>query len=413
MFPIINIGPLAIQAPGFILLLSFILGLWLTTTFAKNLGTNSEGIENMLLIGLISGIFSARIGYFLKNPSLLSDNPLSLVSLTPSMLDASFGILVGLIVVMIYAQKKNLPLWPTLDSLVPFLILLFAGIHLSNFASGDAFGLETQLPWGIELWNASRHPVQLYALLLAAVLLIWVLAHTKGLKSPGFLQSGSLFLLTLAALGFIMLFTRAFVEQKILLGKLDLYQLMGMLTLLLAVGVAYFHLFQQRKYIEVLILMGSNQNGDVNLPLAISKMSEHQKIRRKSSVYQTEPVKDGTPKTQYLNQVLQIITETPIIELHEQLKTIENELGRDPKNRKSIPIDLDILTYNGDVIIQRGLHIPDPDLIQYRYIAQPVAEIMPDFRHPASGQPIASILEKMRDDSQVIKLNEVENEPSG
>lgn len=413
MFPIINIGPLAIQAPGFILLLSFILGLWVTTTFAKNLGTNAEGIENMLLYGLISGILSARIGYFLKNPALLSDNPLSLVSLTPSMLDASFGVLVGLIVVMIFAQKKKLPLWPSLDSLVPFLILLFAGIHLANFGSGDAFGLETQLPWGIDLWNATRHPVHLYALLLSVVLLLWVLAQTKELKSTGFPRSGGLFLFVLASVGVITLFTRAFIEQKILLGKVDLYQLLGLLMLLLAAGVAYFHLFHQRKFIEVLILLGSNQNGSENLPLAVSKLGKRQKIRRKSSLYQTEPVKDGSRRSPYLNQVVQITTETSIFELHKQLKMIEHDLGRDPKDRKSIPIDLDILTYNGDIIIQQGLHVPYPDLIKFRYIAQPVAEIMPDFCHPASGQSIDSILEKLNDESQVIKLNEVENEPSG
>jgi hypothetical protein len=33
----------------------------------------------------------------------------------------------------------------------------------------------------------------------------------------------------------------------------------------------------------------------------------------------------------------------------------------------------------------------------------------PDFRHPANGMSIQDILEKITDDSPILKINEVEN----
>ena len=50
MFPIINLGPFAIQAAGLFLLVSVWLGLWLTKKFAASLGTNGEVIENAFLV---------------------------------------------------------------------------------------------------------------------------------------------------------------------------------------------------------------------------------------------------------------------------------------------------------------------------------------------------------------------------
>jgi prolipoprotein diacylglyceryltransferase len=48
-------------------------------------------------------------------------------------------------------------------------------LHLAHLAAGTAFGSPTDLPWGIELWNARRHPTQAYELLAALVIfcVVW------------------------------------------------------------------------------------------------------------------------------------------------------------------------------------------------------------------------------------------------
>lgn len=215
MFPVIDVGPVAVQAAGLILLLSLWIGLWLTGKLSANLGTNGDAIETGILYGLLAGVLGARLGFLIQNPSVFMNNPLSLVSLTPAMLDGSFGLLTTALTLVIIFQKKHLPLWPTLDTLSPLVIMLFAGVHLADYANGNNFGLSTTLPWGVSLWNAIRHPVQLYTLLLISLLFIWFLLQTRGLKQTGFMRSGVLFSSVIAGLAFITLITRAFVAEKL------------------------------------------------------------------------------------------------------------------------------------------------------------------------------------------------------
>ena len=81
------------------------------------------------------------------------------------------AILVGII----YGKHMTLPFWGTLDALTPIFATLAIGLHLSHLAAGTAFGSPTDLPWGIQLWSATRHPTQLYELIASLVIfgLLW------------------------------------------------------------------------------------------------------------------------------------------------------------------------------------------------------------------------------------------------
>jgi 2-amino-4-hydroxy-6-hydroxymethyldihydropteridine diphosphokinase len=409
MFPIINIGPLAIQAAGLILLLSFFIGSWLAARFSAGLGTNTEVLENSILLSLIAGLLGARIGFLLRNPVVFVNNPLSLVSLTPSMLDTSFGVLVGVLSALILAQKKHLPLWPTLDALTPFFVLIFAGVHLANYANGDAFGIPTELPWGIQLWNATRHPVQLYALLLAGALSAWLLIQTRLLKTTGFQHSGVLFSVILGGIAMITLFTRAFVAEKILLGAIDFNQAFSFAMLLASLGMIYTRAFPKHNKVSAIISMGSNVEPHTQLSKAVEVIGKEFRVRHASSRYLTQDVQVGHLAQDFVNQVIEIETELSLPDLIRQLKTLEKTLGRLPGDKITVALDLDVLTYGSEVFFIQGKHIPDPGMLKYQYIALPLAEMSPDFRHPANGMSIQNILEKITDDTQVLKINEVEN----
>jgi len=409
MFPIINIGPLAIQAAGFILLLSLFIGIWVTGILAKNIGTNGDAIENSLLVGLVSGLLSARLGFLLQNPTVFSENPLSIFSPTPSMLNPGFGIFVGLTASIIFAQKKHLPTWPTLDTLSPILILLFVGVHLANFANGNNFGLPTKLPWGIELWNETRHPVQAYAIILSLITLLGLAFYTKRFRKTGFIKSGILFSLTVSVLGLITLFTRAFVSEKVLLGNFDLWQVVGLILLILAMLIIYRKGYPKPRHIPVYLSLGANQKPEENLSLGIKIIKEDFKLRQTSALYKTLDVRGQNSSWYFINLVAKIEVNLPYPELRSKLKSIEKDFGRESGNKKIVPLDIDILTYNNDVFYHHGKLIPDPNLIKYSYIAVPLAEIAPDFRHPASGKSIKEILEGLNDKQKIQKLNEVEN----
>lgn len=189
MLPILQVGPLALQTPGLILILGLWLGLNLAEKNASRHGLHPDFLYNLIFTTLIAGILGARLAYAARYSSAFIASPASLLSPNPGLLDPFGGIVVGVLAAIIYGQRKKLAFWPTLDALTPTLMILTIATPLANLASGNAFGTETSLPWGIELWGAKRHPVQLYEALAASgiLILLWPArgALTKCVTTPG------------------------------------------------------------------------------------------------------------------------------------------------------------------------------------------------------------------------------------
>ena len=59
MFPVINLGPLSIPAPGFILILGFWLGSVLVERKSKRFKVNHNLAEKVLWVCLLSGLIGA------------------------------------------------------------------------------------------------------------------------------------------------------------------------------------------------------------------------------------------------------------------------------------------------------------------------------------------------------------------
>ena len=175
MFPIINIGPLAIQVPGLALILGLYLGLSLAERYSNRHNISSNTLYNLVFIVLIAGVVGARLTYVLHHPDAFAGEPLNILSLNPALLDLFGGIVGATIASMIYGQRQKLTLWSTLDALTPAFAVFSVAIGIAHLASGDAFGAPTELPWGIELWGAKRHPTQIYESIAATIILVLLL----------------------------------------------------------------------------------------------------------------------------------------------------------------------------------------------------------------------------------------------
>ena len=102
-----------------------------------------------------------------------------------------------------------------------------------------------------------------------------------------------------------------------------------------------------------------------------------------SSLYETSPV-GGPPQRSYVNMVVRISTSLDARGLLETVKKIERQLGREPNEMRWGPrvVDLDILTYDDEKIVEPDLEIPHPRLTTRRFVLIPLLEIDPDAADP-------------------------------
>lgn len=179
MLPVLQIGSLAVQVPGLVLLAGLWIGLWLAERTAHRHGISSNNLYNLVLISLVVTIIAARISYVAQYPAVFAANPANLFSLNPGLLDLWGGLAAGLIAALIFGSRKRLSFWSTLDALTPTFATIGIALALANLASGNAYGVPTNLPWGVELWGERRHPTQLYDFILSTMIAILILIYVR------------------------------------------------------------------------------------------------------------------------------------------------------------------------------------------------------------------------------------------
>jgi phosphatidylglycerol:prolipoprotein diacylglycerol transferase len=162
------------------------IGLSLAEKHAERHGISKNDLGNITFYAMIAFILGGRISFVLQNIPAFIKSPLGIISINPDIFDPLGAVAVAIIAAFIYGQRRGLFLWNTLDALTPFFAILAIGLGLSHLAAGTAFGKETDLAWGIYLWNATRHPTQIYET-LASLLILGLIWFQKQNPRPGIL----------------------------------------------------------------------------------------------------------------------------------------------------------------------------------------------------------------------------------
>jgi prolipoprotein diacylglyceryltransferase len=213
MLPILNIGPLALQAPLLILLIGVWLGISLSEKQASKASLPEADIGNLLLVTLGTLVAGARLVFVIQNLPRYLDAPLGILLPNPDTLALLEGSVLAVIAAIVYGQRKNLPMWETLDVLIPGMILFLMAAAGKDLASGAAYGTPADLPWAIDLWGMKRHPVQAYEFLIDAVFLVMILR----LGVSG--KPGTRFFLGTALLAGGRLFVEGFRAEAFVIGN--------------------------------------------------------------------------------------------------------------------------------------------------------------------------------------------------
>lgn len=227
MQPVVRVGPLALQTSGLILLLSFVIALEVMQRAAARLALSADDTYNLGYLAAIAGLAGARLGYVAANWSIYRQNLTSIVALNADALSPLAGIVTALGVGYVVAQRKRLANRRLLDALAPGLVVFAAGLAVADLASGNGYGSPTTLPWAITLWDAPRHPVQIYHLMAALAIGLILARSARPFAGAHF----GLFVAFYAASRFVL---EPFHGDSALLGSFRSVQVASLLVLLLA-----------------------------------------------------------------------------------------------------------------------------------------------------------------------------------
>ena len=148
--------------------------------------------------------------------------------------------------------------------------------------------------------------------------------------------------------------------------------------------------------------MGNSQH---QLTFALKNITRQiGKVRRKSKLYVTAAW-GNTNQPDFLNQVVIVETKLNALQTIDIILGIEKQMGR-VRTTKNAPriIDIDILFFNKEIITEKHLVVPHPQIENRHFVLIPLNELSPNFKHPVSHKTIHQLLRDCTDTLDVKKF---------
>jgi 2-amino-4-hydroxy-6-hydroxymethyldihydropteridine diphosphokinase len=143
----------------------------------------------------------------------------------------------------------------------------------------------------------------------------------------------------------------------------------------------------------VYIGLGSNiGDREEQVLRAVHELRAFSRVKKISTLRETEPV-GNTDQPKFINAVVEIETDYSPSELLQELLQVEEKMGR-VRETKGGPrtIDLDILAYGNEIVNEQGLRIPHARMHERLFALEPMAELAPNWSHPALGKNISELI---------------------
>ncbi len=157
---------------------------------------------------------------------------------------------------------------------------------------------------------------------------------------------------------------------------------------------------------NIYLLLGSNLGDRLGFLASACAAIDKQvgQIISKSGIYQTAAwgVKN---QPGFLNQALRIYSPISAFGLLTKTQAIESSLDRTrTEHWGPRTIDIDLLLYNDEVIVEEGLIVPHRLMHKRRFALAPMVEIAPDIVHPLVGRSLKEILDNCSDPLKVERI---------
>jgi len=204
MHPIlVHLGKLQIRSYGFMLALSFLLGIWLASRRAKRAGVDPQKILDLSVIIILGAVVGSRLLYVVFHLDQYS-NPLEMFALWQGGATFYGGFILAALASYWWVQKNKLSFLQIADIMAPSIALGLVFTRIGCFLSGCCYGKPTTLPWGVVfppdspagsaamalaqqrgVEHVALHPTQIYSSIKGLTIFIILMAMQPVLKKRG------------------------------------------------------------------------------------------------------------------------------------------------------------------------------------------------------------------------------------
>ncbi|MFS8541930.1 MAG: prolipoprotein diacylglyceryl transferase [Tissierellales bacterium] len=225
---------------GILISIGVILGTILALREAKRVGVDENAFIDLLLFAIPAAVIGARAYYVIFSWDYYKDNPIQILNFRGGGLAIHGAIIAAVITAVIFTRRRNLDFWQIADIAAPSLALGQSIGRWGNFINQEAYGIPTDLPWGIMVNGVKVHPTFLYESIgdfLIFLFLIWY--RKKKVKI-----SGEVFLLYIVLYSTVRFFVEGLRIDSLMLGPIRVAQLVSVVSII--IGLVYFYVRRKR-----------------------------------------------------------------------------------------------------------------------------------------------------------------------
>ncbi|MBI2712274.1 MAG: prolipoprotein diacylglyceryl transferase [Bdellovibrio sp.] len=195
MYPVlINLGPIPIHTYGFLIAVGFLVALSVLRKLSIATKMNADVILDLAFWSLLVGFIGARVLFIITRAGDFWADPLSMFKVWQGGLVFYGGLLSAIPFDIWYIRKHKLPIWQTIDILVPGLAIAQMFGRLGCLSAGCCYGKPTGSDFGIRFYSdlvdqsmrgIPLHPTQLYEATVLMIIFLGLLYTFKNKKFHG------------------------------------------------------------------------------------------------------------------------------------------------------------------------------------------------------------------------------------
>lgn len=253
---------IAIYWYGILIALAFISGLVLALRQARQFNLTEDDVLDVFLLAVPLSLVGARLYFVLFSWSRYADDWRRILDVRDGGLGFYGGVLGGILALLLTAKRKHLHFSHFLDFFAPYLALGQAIGRWGNFFNQEAFGVATDLPWGMisegtvhylqaigyPYAKSPVHPTFFYESLGNILIFLFLMKRRKHSTLRGETTAFYLFFY-----GLLRFFTEGLRTDSLYVGDSDI-RISQLLSALMMLGSACFllwHYLQRKKHPEL------------------------------------------------------------------------------------------------------------------------------------------------------------------